>query len=214
MEASVSEGTSPMIELDAQEFGLHLKQGGWRLGLLVARDVEPGVGSGTRTDLGASIPRLGEGKVSAETFAEMAKSTSQRVMRYYRAWERYADRGRVPHAADLSPGDEPDLNWDLLPHWTLSDIQSHGATGPLNLRIKLGQYGERLLRSHKRLIHFIDKDLVNAKGSTKDARKLAERYADCLETEAQVLRAFAAGELPEREEVKNMLEPSKFFTTA
>ena len=42
MNAQDEETVTAAIELDAHEFGLHLKQGGWRLGLLVARDVNRG----------------------------------------------------------------------------------------------------------------------------------------------------------------------------
>jgi hypothetical protein len=215
--AETSEATSPMIELDAQEFGLHLKQGGWRLGLLVARDVEPGEGHGIkRTD------RSDSGKVSAQWFAERASKAAgtderiwhPKVMRYYRAWERYAAKGKVPHASELSPGDEPELDWDHLPHWTLSDIASHAASGPLTAVVYLGQYGDRQLRAHKRLIHFVEKDLAKARIG-KNARQLAGRYAGSLEEQARVLRALEAGEpLPEIDELKDALEPSKFFVTA
>jgi hypothetical protein len=38
----------PTTELDAREFGIHVRQGGWRLGLLVARNVEPRKGQNER----------------------------------------------------------------------------------------------------------------------------------------------------------------------
>ena len=116
-------------------------------------------------------------------------------MRYFRAWERYAAKGRVPHAADLAPGAEPDVDWDRLPHWTLSELpDTGGATGPVNMTVKLGQYGDRLLRSHKRLVTFVNKDMT--KTPDKNTRELAGRYADALETQAVVLRRIEAGERP------------------
>lgn len=212
MSTDVEEATGAMIELDAQEFGLHIKQGGWRLGLLVARDVEPGL-KGNQYMPAANAA----GKVSATEFGRLAfghENGEGRVMRYYRAWERSAAKGKVPHASELSPGDEPDLNWDLLPPWTLSDIASISATGPLTSAIYLGQYGQKLLRSHKRLISFLEKDLAKAKIG-KNTRELAGHYADSLEEQARILRTIEAGEsLPPNEELKDALEPSKFFTTA
>lgn len=213
LESVLQKQTHSMIELDASEFGLHLKQGGWRLGLLVARDVEPGLGD-------PSLPgevRTHPVKISASEFGRLAfghDNGTNRVMRYYRAWERYAAKGKVPHAAELSPGDDPELDWERLPHWTLSDIASYGASGPLTASVYLGQYGEKLLRSHKRLIYFLEKDLPKAKIG-KSARELAGRYADSLEEQARILRQLEAGEsLPEKDELDEALDPSKFFATA
>src|SRR5262245_7607975 len=75
------------IELDAREFGIHVKQGGWRLGLLVARNVEPGAGAGERTDLEPRNDRSEVGKVSASRFAEQSQTSVPRVMRYLHGWE-------------------------------------------------------------------------------------------------------------------------------
>jgi hypothetical protein len=97
---------------DAREFGLHVKQGGWRLGLLVARNVNPSNGQGTRTDLVRS-----QGRVSAVAFAREAGLSNQTVSLYLEAWERAADVGHVPHAADLGPGAEPPIDADALPAW-------------------------------------------------------------------------------------------------
>src|SRR5215471_9676598 len=99
------------IEHDAREFGLHVKQGGWRLGLLVARNVERGAG-GPRT--GSSDPVA---KVTIREFAEQAETSHARIGRYLLAWEAAAEEGLVPLADDLSPGDEIDLDVDALPAW-------------------------------------------------------------------------------------------------
>lgn len=97
---------------DAQEFGLHLKQGGWRLGLLVARNVEKGSG-GPRT--GAIAP---VSKVALREFAEASGTTHTRVARYLEAWTRAAEAGHVPAASELSPGVEIDLDVETLPDWS------------------------------------------------------------------------------------------------
>ena len=100
---------------DAHEFGLHVKQGGWRLGLLVARNVEKDNGHGARTDLRLRNDRYEVKKVSATRFAEESSTSTPRVLRYWEAWERAADAGYVPHAADLTPNAEPDLDVEKLP---------------------------------------------------------------------------------------------------
>lgn len=103
------------IEQDAREFGHHVKQGGWRLGLLVARSVQPGSGTGRPKKTSATAELS---KVSAEAFASRANTSGDRVLRFYGAWEAAADAGHVPHAADLEPGQEIDLDAESLPPWT------------------------------------------------------------------------------------------------
>jgi hypothetical protein len=114
----MNQTASPAWRSDAREFGLHIKQGGWRLGLLVARNVQPGTGHGgdpatrdqRRTrDIG--------GKVSAREFATQAGTHADRVLRYLRAWEAAAADGHVPAAGTLSPGAEVSLDADNLPPW-------------------------------------------------------------------------------------------------
>lgn len=92
------------IENDAVEFGSHVRNGGWRLGLLVARSVDKRVGQGQRTDLG--VHGVGS-KISARAFAEMAKSISiNTVKKYLDAWNAAADDGLVPASSELAPGQE------------------------------------------------------------------------------------------------------------
>lgn len=196
------------IEGDAHEFGLHLKEGGWRLGLLVARCVQPGFMSNQHTPSSND-----EGKVSMAAFAGLAGIGDHRVRRYYDAWERAAAKGKVPHADALSPGDEPDLDWTRLPRWKTFFSPTPftgGATGPLNLTIKLGQYGDRLRRSHKRLTYFIERELPEEKLG-KQTRALAGQYAGALEAEASILRRIEAGDPPGKDEAAAILDPTKFF---
>jgi hypothetical protein len=103
------------IKADAKEYGRHVKQGGWRLGLLVARCVEKGRGTGGHPDRG---DRYGQdGKVSASAFARLAGTDNTRVLRYLDAWTRAADTGVVPDADRLHPGVDPRLDWEALPEW-------------------------------------------------------------------------------------------------
>lgn len=67
--------------------GQHVKLGGWRLGLLVARNVEAGAGNG-RPRKGAKT--LTNVKVSANRFAQTAKVSTPKVLRYLEAWNRAA----------------------------------------------------------------------------------------------------------------------------
>ena len=104
------------LDNDAREFGQHFKQGGWRLGLLVARNVEPHKGQGKPrppVDEAASPLSTPDGvldekpsKVSGTEFATKAGVSKQHVANYYKAWELAADDHKCLHAKDLSPGDE------------------------------------------------------------------------------------------------------------
>lgn len=89
---------SDHIARDAREFGVYARTGGWAFGLMVARSVRPG-GQGAQ-----ETP-----KVSAKEFAELAGCSPDRVMRYYKAWDRAADDGMVPHFEALAPGQEVEL---------------------------------------------------------------------------------------------------------
>src|SRR5262245_40515597 len=102
-----------LIELDAREFGLHLGQGGWRLGLLVARNVENnGRGRPKKNDRSFSE------KATAAEFAKLAATSRPRVLRFLEAWERAAEDGVVPPSSELSPGEELDwLDVEQLPPW-------------------------------------------------------------------------------------------------
>lgn len=105
------DGTTASTEIDAAEFGLHVRQGGWRLGMLVARNVSPGEGGrGNRRGYDSS-------KVSARQFAEHAGTSADRVLRYLKAWENAAGDDVVPPAADLVPGQDVDLDVSELPSW-------------------------------------------------------------------------------------------------
>ena len=92
------------VQTDAREFGIHIKQGGWRLGLLVARNVSKGNDRAAQT----------RQKISAREFAKLAGTTHDRVLRYLDAWELAADAGLVPHAAELTPGHSV-FNLDVVP---------------------------------------------------------------------------------------------------
>lgn len=102
------------VEVDAEEFGRYATAVGWRLGLLVARNVEPDRGHGGR----ANVSHETFAKVSAAEFAKRAGTSAARVLRYYRAWNLAADDGVVKLADGLMPGDEPKLPNDEAVPWT------------------------------------------------------------------------------------------------
>ncbi|MEU6847187.1 hypothetical protein ABZ930_35490 [Streptomyces sp. NPDC046716] len=86
------------IARDAHEFGVYARTGGWAFALKVARSVRPG-----------GQPAGETSKVSARRFAELAGCSADRVMRFYKAWDRAADDGIVPQFESLAPGAEIEL---------------------------------------------------------------------------------------------------------
>ncbi|MFJ3670973.1 hypothetical protein ACIPSE_31375 [Streptomyces sp. NPDC090106] len=89
---------SDLVAQDAREFGTYARTGGWAFGLMVARSVRPGGQGADETP-----------KVSAKEFAELAGCSADRVMRYYKAWDKAADDGLVPQFEALAPGQEVEL---------------------------------------------------------------------------------------------------------
>ncbi|MHB9755537.1 hypothetical protein ACYBSK_14305 [Streptomyces sp. BYX5S] len=86
------------ITLDAHEFGVYARTGGWAFALKVARSVRPG-----------GQPAGESAKVSARRFAQLAGCSPDRVMRFYKAWDRAADDGLVPQFEALAPGADVEL---------------------------------------------------------------------------------------------------------
>ncbi|MFJ4716829.1 hypothetical protein [Streptomyces sp. NPDC088785] len=86
------------IARDAHEFGVYARTGGWAFALKVARSVRPG-----------GQPAGETSKVSARRFAGLAGCSADRVMRFYKAWDRAADDGIVPQFESLAPGADIEL---------------------------------------------------------------------------------------------------------
>lgn len=86
------------VARDAREFGAYARTGGWAFALKVARSVRPGGQGADETP-----------KVSAKEFSELAGCSAERVMRYYKAWDKAADDGLVPHFEALTPGEDIEL---------------------------------------------------------------------------------------------------------
>lgn len=101
--------------MDAKEFGIHARQKGWRLGLLVARSCE--LSKGGQPAQKANRTKSEYAKISLRQFAELAGLSSTTASRYYNAWENAAKDGHVPHATELEPGQEIELDTKKLPAW-------------------------------------------------------------------------------------------------
>jgi len=87
-----------VVVRDARDFGAYVRAGGWAFALKVARSVRPGGEAAGETP-----------KISAKEFAELAGCSPERVMRYYKAWDKAADDGLVPYFEALAPGQDVEL---------------------------------------------------------------------------------------------------------
>jgi hypothetical protein len=100
--------------LDAAELrGMEGSHNPWRKALLVVRNVNPGEGSGTRTDLGKRLPRFGDKKVSMRQFADEAGVSHPTVSMLYQRWDKAFAADLVPkRAADVELGEELEVPTD------------------------------------------------------------------------------------------------------
>lgn len=94
---------NPNIEMDAKEFGEHVRNGGWRLGLLVARSVESlGRGRPSKSD-NSEFAKIGANAFAHKSGASISDKT---VTKYLDAWDAAsveAENG-IPHSTALLPG--------------------------------------------------------------------------------------------------------------
>ncbi|MEV6114429.1 hypothetical protein AB0L59_18405 [Streptomyces sp. NPDC052109] len=120
---------SDLVARDAREFGGYARSGSWAFALMVARSVRPGGQAAGET-----------AKVSAKEFAQLAGCSPERVMRYYKAWDRAADDGLVPHFEALRPGQEVDLpDADV---WLSYYVSRNGATSERGTAIAVAAEAE------------------------------------------------------------------------
>ncbi|MFI1439233.1 hypothetical protein [Streptomyces fructofermentans] len=96
--AAVPDDVPGEVVRDARDFGAYVRAGGWAFALKVARSVRPGGEAAGDT-----------AKVSAKAFAELAGCSPERVMRYYKAWDKASDDGLVPYFEALAPGQDVEL---------------------------------------------------------------------------------------------------------
>ncbi|MER5864567.1 hypothetical protein [Kitasatospora sp. NPDC002040] len=105
------------IARDAAAFGAFAQHGGWAFGLMVARSVlksgGPRPGKVVREPDGQDGKPSGSdadaGKVSFKEFASRAGCDTDKVSRYYNAWERAAEKKLVAHSSELTPGQDVEL---------------------------------------------------------------------------------------------------------
>jgi hypothetical protein len=176
------------VDRDAKEFGLHVRQGGWRLGLLVARNVKKGQGHGgdRKSDQDRAHDLDRTGKVSATEFARRSDTSADRILRHLTAWDKAAEAGHVPPASGLSPGDEGvALDVEALPDWT---------------EFYPPQYQARMDRGVRATLRDKPETVVEAIGQAiKDrpelAKTLAPQIAKALE-EPEVAEAVARASTP------------------
>lgn len=103
------------IDSDAKEFGVGVRCGGWRLGLLVARNVAKGTAGRPKADANHSLENDSPAKVSMNQFAELAGVSVSHVKYYYDAWELAAKASLVPSAEKIMPGeDDIDVEADSI----------------------------------------------------------------------------------------------------
>jgi hypothetical protein len=112
-----------LVSRDAAEFGAHVRSGGWRLGLLVARNVYRGRPSAKINSISVEL-----GKVSTAQFARKAGISDETIRRYLTAWELAATQDLVPATADLRPGQDPVLRVEDLPEWSSFTVQEKEPT--------------------------------------------------------------------------------------
>lgn len=115
---------NPNTEVDCKEWIEHVKNGDWRLGLLVARNVADDHGEKPWESEGISraswYRRQSETnvngiynclKISCRAFARQAGDVSHaQVAKYLKAWNMAAADGHVPTSSTLFPGDEVDFS--------------------------------------------------------------------------------------------------------
>lgn len=96
-------GLNPNIEMDAKEFGEHVRNGGWRLGLLVARSVESlGRGRPSKSD-DSELAKVGASAFAHKSGASISDKT---VTKYLDAWDAASEavENGIPHSTALLPG--------------------------------------------------------------------------------------------------------------
>lgn len=180
------------IEQDANEFGLHIRQGGWRMGLLVARNVQPGTG-GPRPERTAQTCAVR--KISARQFADIAGNIAPNtVTKHLNAWNRAAEAGYVLFADNLSPGDEIDLDNEKLPSWKSFFSPK--------------QNGTNSSAHSKSIDSVVESDFIDIIANT-ETKDLTEREL-CYDTATQLLETmFDLHNDYEPEVVSQIMEPER-----
>ncbi|GGU61169.1 hypothetical protein [Streptomyces lavendofoliae] len=103
--------TDARLEADIEEFSTHDRKGGWARAYLVARRVQPDSGRGVEIEQ-SSTKRHSRDiflRVDAREFARRSKTSPNRILAFFAAWQRAAADGLVPPAEDLTLSSSVDL---------------------------------------------------------------------------------------------------------
>lgn len=164
------------------------QSGGWWLGFFVACQVRPGEGgAGAASDRFAGRPA----KMSARRFAELAKTSPSRVMRYYRAWDAAFDAGIVTTAAaDLYPGHEP-IELPAETEW--SNFYSSRKSEPTPKGALISATADALGQAATGIPSAMREAILTDAGAAEAARTaLLERMSDDAALQAVVARSLAS----------------------
>jgi hypothetical protein len=119
-------------------------------------------------------------KVSAKRFAELAGCSAERVMRYYKAWDRAADDGMVPHFEALAPGAEIDLPDSDV--WLSYYSSRSSATSDRGTAITAAAEAER----HLSLIDELDDDEDTGEWATEAYDTVKELVVQTVESNPEL----------------------------
>lgn len=182
-----------LTQRDADEYGAHVKAGGWRLGLLVARNVEKGQGQTSGLKQGGSPRKAADShteKVSLADFATQSGVHRKRVATHYDAWEKAAAAGIVPPGGTLSPGQDvklPDAEkWDEF-YVPVSGGYNGGADRtPTVSNVKAGL--DKLTPSERGevLADLVHDDQAYAEAPDHAKQKMAGKFAEMIDTATTV----------------------------
>lgn len=125
VEEELKNGVAPTSESDAKELATHEILGGWRKGLLVARNVIDDYGSKPWEDEGISRRTWyrkqndticgnatdSAKKLSIAAFSRLSNLDRETISRYLKIWNlAVADGLPIPHPSELVPGQEIDFS--------------------------------------------------------------------------------------------------------
>lgn len=185
-----------LIMADAVEYGHHVKQGGWRLALLVARNVAKGVGTANlrnqKTPANVGSGRPGSEKVTIAAFAKASGVSQERISAHLAAWDKAAADPdmRIPSSSDLDPGQ--DVKCPAIEYWSdfytpVSGGYNGGADRtPTVSNVKSGL--DKLTPAERGTIlaDLVHDDQAYAEAPDHAKQKMAGKFAEMVDTAAQV----------------------------
>ena len=196
--------TRSKAEAIATMYGPEERRTTWRLAAMIACACEPAQPGRKAKD----APEPGtDDKISFTRFAGIAQTSVPLVSRYFKAWERAAAEGHVPHAADLKPSDwsarlmrtvaELEDRWSLV----LSEkVEKRKVTLAVAVQAEVQPPEAGDQREYDALVEVL---------TLPRARQIVERYAGdhgqvpspgTVTTDREILQASAAAAVLQREQ--------------